>query len=89
MILVVLAMLSMLGIVALAIDVITLYSAKSEAQRAADAGALVAAKMLVDAGRDGQTPAMRPANYRANDRNHRGERRRQAECHRWTSDYWT
>jgi hypothetical protein len=50
MILVVLAMLSMLGIVALAIDVITLYSAKSEAQRAADAGALVAAKMLVDAG---------------------------------------
>ena len=54
MILVVLAMLSMLGIVALAIDVITLYSAKSEAQRAADAGALVAAKMLVDAGRDGR-----------------------------------
>jgi Flp pilus assembly protein TadG len=50
MILVVLAMLSMLGMVALAIDVITLYSAKSEAQRAADAGALVAAKMLVDAG---------------------------------------
>ena len=50
MVLVVLAMLSMLGIVALAIDVITLYSAKSEAQRAADAGALVAAKMLVDAG---------------------------------------
>jgi hypothetical protein len=50
MVLVVIAMLSMLGIVALAIDVITLYSAKSEAQRAADAGALVAAKMLVDAG---------------------------------------
>jgi putative Flp pilus-assembly TadE/G-like protein len=50
MVLVVLAMLSMLGMVALAIDVITLYSAKSEAQRAADAGALVAAKMLVDAG---------------------------------------
>ena len=50
MILVVLAMLSMLGIVALAIDVITLYSARSETQRAADSAALVAAKMLVDAG---------------------------------------
>jgi hypothetical protein len=43
-------MLSMLGIVALAIDVVTLYSARSEAQRAADSAALVAAKMLVDAG---------------------------------------
>jgi hypothetical protein len=50
MVLVVLAMLSMLGIIALAIDVITLYSAKSEAQRVADSAALVAAKMLVDAG---------------------------------------
>ena len=50
MILVVLAMLSMLGIIALAIDVITLYAARSEAQRAADSAALVAAKMLVDAG---------------------------------------
>ncbi len=43
-------MLSMLAIVALAIDVITLYSARSETQRAADSAALVAAKMLVDAG---------------------------------------
>jgi hypothetical protein len=50
MILVVLAMLSMLGMIALAIDVITLYSARSETQRAADSAALVAAKMLVDAG---------------------------------------
>jgi Flp pilus assembly protein TadG len=50
MILVVLAMLSMLGMVALAIDLITLYSARSETQRAADSAALVAAKMLVDAG---------------------------------------
>jgi Flp pilus assembly protein TadG len=50
MILVVMAMLSMLGIVALAIDVITLYSARSETQRAADAAALAAAKMLVDMG---------------------------------------
>src|ERR1700758_5009052 len=50
MILVVLAMLSMLGIIALAIDVITLYAARSEAQRAADSAALAAAKMLVDSG---------------------------------------
>lgn len=50
MILVVFAMLSMLAIIALAIDVITLYSARSETQRAADAGALAAAKMLVDMG---------------------------------------
>jgi Flp pilus assembly protein TadG len=50
MILVVLAMLSMLGIIALAIDVITLYSARSETQRAADSAALAAAKMLVDMG---------------------------------------
>ncbi len=40
----------MLGIIALAIDVVTLYSARSETQRAADAAALAAAKMLVDAG---------------------------------------
>jgi hypothetical protein len=50
MLLVVVAMLSMLGIIALAIDVITLYSARSETQRAADAAALAAAKMLVDMG---------------------------------------
>jgi hypothetical protein len=50
MLLVVAAMLSMLGIIALAIDVITLYSARSETQRAADAAALAAAKMLVDMG---------------------------------------
>jgi len=43
-------MLSMLAMVALAIDVITLYSAHSEAQSAADAAALAAAKMLVAAG---------------------------------------
>ena len=50
MILVALAILSMLGMVALAIDVITLYSARSETQRAADSAALAAAKMLVDMG---------------------------------------
>jgi len=57
MILVVLAMLSMLAIIALAIDVITLYSARSETQRAADAGALAAAKMLVDMGVTTADPA--------------------------------
>jgi Flp pilus assembly protein TadG len=50
MLLVVVAMLSMLAVMALAIDVITLYAARSETQRAADAGALAAAKMLVDMG---------------------------------------
>jgi Flp pilus assembly protein TadG len=50
MILVAIAMLSMLAMVALAIDVITLYSARSEAQSAADSAALAAAKMLVDSG---------------------------------------
>jgi Flp pilus assembly protein TadG len=50
MVLVALALMSMLAMVALAIDVITLYSARSETQRAADAAALAAAKMLVDAG---------------------------------------
>lgn len=50
MILVAIAMMSMLAVVALAIDVVTLYSARSETQRAADAGALAAAKMLVDMG---------------------------------------
>ncbi len=57
MLLVVVAMLSMLGIVALAIDVITLYSARSETQRAADAGALAAAKMLVEMGVTTADPA--------------------------------
>jgi Flp pilus assembly protein TadG len=44
------AMVSMLAMVALAVDVITLYAARSEAQRAADSAALAAAKMLVDSG---------------------------------------
>lgn len=50
MLLVAIAIVSMLAMVALSIDVITLYSAKSEAQRAADSAALAAAKMLVDMG---------------------------------------
>jgi Flp pilus assembly protein TadG len=50
MIIVAIAMFSMLAMVALAVDVITLYAARSEAQRAADAAALAAAKMLVDSG---------------------------------------
>jgi Flp pilus assembly protein TadG len=50
MVLVAIAMVAMLGMVALAVDVITMYAARSEAQRAADSAALAAAKMLVDAG---------------------------------------
>jgi Flp pilus assembly protein TadG len=50
MLLVAIAMMSMLAMVALAIDVITLYSARSETQRVADAAALAAAKVLVDSG---------------------------------------
>jgi len=61
MILVVIAMFSMLAMVALAIDVITLYSARSEAQRAADAAALAAAKMLVDSGVTGDPTLINPA----------------------------
>ena len=61
MILVAIAMLSMLAMVALAIDVITLYSARSETQRVADSAALAAAKVLVDSGQ-----LTDPATYQAN-----------------------
>ena len=61
MILVAIAMLSMLAMVALAIDVITLYSARSETQRVADSAALAAAKVLVDSGQ-----LTDPASYQAN-----------------------
>src|ERR1700751_4334451 len=44
------AMVSLLGMIALAVDVIALYAARSEAQRGADSAALAAAKMLVDMG---------------------------------------
>src|SRR4029077_9665964 len=49
-ILVAVAMVGLLGMVALAIDVVTLYVAKSEMQRAADAAALAGAKAFVDSG---------------------------------------
>ena len=48
MVLVALAMVSLLAMAALAIDVVTLYVARSEAQRAADAAALAGAKAFVD-----------------------------------------
>jgi Flp pilus assembly protein TadG len=60
MIIVVIAMMSMLAMVALAVDVITLYAARSEAQRAADAAALAAGKMLVDAGVTGDPTLINP-----------------------------
>jgi len=44
------ALVSLLGMAALAIDVVTLYVAKSEAQRAADAAALAGATAFVSAG---------------------------------------
>jgi Flp pilus assembly protein TadG len=49
-ILVAVAMVGLLGMVALSIDVVTLYVAKSEMQRAADAAALAGAKAFVDSG---------------------------------------
>jgi hypothetical protein len=45
-----LAMVSLLGMAALAIDVVTLYLARSEIQRAADTAALAAAKAVSDSG---------------------------------------
>ena len=49
-ILVALTIVTLLAMAALAIDVVTLYVAKGEVQRAADAAALVAAKAFVDSG---------------------------------------
>jgi Flp pilus assembly protein TadG len=47
---VVIAIFALLGMMALAIDLVTLYVSKSEAQRVADAAALAGAKVLVDGG---------------------------------------
>ncbi len=49
-VLVAVALVSLLGMAALAIDVTTLYVAKGELQRAADAAALAGAKTFVDSG---------------------------------------
>lgn len=49
-ILVAIALASLVAMAALAIDVVTLYSARSEAQNAADAAALAGAKSFVDTG---------------------------------------
>jgi Flp pilus assembly protein TadG len=49
-VLVALALVTLLAMAALAIDVVTLYVARSEMQRAADAAALAGAKALVDSG---------------------------------------
>src|ERR1700692_4588583 len=46
MVLVALAMVAIIGVAALSIDVITLYLAREEAQRAADAAALTAARAI-------------------------------------------
>jgi Flp pilus assembly protein TadG len=47
---VVVAIFALLGMAALAIDLVTLYVSKAEAQRVADAAALAGAKVLVDGG---------------------------------------
>jgi hypothetical protein len=49
-ILVAIGLVSLLAMAALAIDIVTLYAARSETQRAADATALVAAKAIADSG---------------------------------------
>jgi hypothetical protein len=49
-ILVAISLISLLGVAALAIDIVTLYVARSETQRAADAAALAAAKAIADSG---------------------------------------
>jgi Putative Flp pilus-assembly TadE/G-like len=49
-ILVAIALVSLLAMAALAIDVVTLYAARSETQRAADAAAMAAAKAIADSG---------------------------------------
>jgi hypothetical protein len=50
MILVAISLLSLLAMAALAIDIVTLYAARSEIQRAADAAALAGAKAVADSG---------------------------------------
>jgi hypothetical protein len=49
-ILVAISLVSLLAMAALAIDIVTLYAARSEMQRAADAAALAAAKAVADSG---------------------------------------
>jgi hypothetical protein len=49
-VLVAISLISLLAVAALAIDVVTLYVARSEIQRAADAAALAAAKAIADSG---------------------------------------
>ena len=48
--LVAISLISLLAMAALAIDIVTLYSARSEIQRAADAAALAGAKAIADSG---------------------------------------
>src|SRR5271170_6289309 len=50
------SMVSLLAMAALAIDVVTLYVARTEIQRSADAAALVGAKAIADSGVTTLTP---------------------------------
>jgi hypothetical protein len=57
MILVAISLISLLAVAALAIDVVTLYVARSETQRAADAAAIAGAKAVADSGVTTLNPA--------------------------------
>src|SRR5277367_6963974 len=50
LILVAVSLIALMGMAALAVDLVTLYAARSEVQRAADAAALAGAKALADSG---------------------------------------
>jgi len=64
MILVALAMVAIIAMAALSIDVVTLYLAREEAQRSADAAALAAARVLSVSGITGTTsPSIDPASW--------------------------
>jgi len=66
MILVALSMVALIAMAALSIDVVTLYLAREEAQRAADAGALAAARVISVSGITGTTgPDTDPTSWTA------------------------
>ena len=58
--LVAISLISLLAMAALAIDIVTLYSARSEIQRAADAAALAGAKAIADSGIHHASPVTDP-----------------------------
>lgn len=63
MVLVALAMVAIIAMAALSIDVVTLYLARMEAQRSADAGALAAARVLSLSGLTGDPDRITPGSW--------------------------